>query len=273
MGVRQFLSGGAEAWDWSTTCGPSYESVIPLLLSLSPRVWAGNNHRALQSLSLWLSNIHASPSVASPTLNCQMRQTAKRIIDWLGPWWEATRWEESGKEKRNQRGAGGQLETSVQSRIAEECSQTEERMCLEEGQIGMDGDRGVEAQWKRSAVLLVLEILLRLTSADLDRHEGSGGVHGATQPTRSTTEGTSLCRQGKKSVSQAGTGSFSLVLPQALPHRGRHALIYKNQIKQASTGSGTTHSGRWIITKEWWGKKETKWGENKENDKNPTKQS
>lgn len=43
---------------------------------------------------------------------------------------------------------------------AEECSQTEEWMCLEEGPIGMDGDRGVEAQWKRSAVLLVLELLL-----------------------------------------------------------------------------------------------------------------
>lgn len=119
----------------------------------------------------------------------------------------------------------------------------------------MDGDRGVEAQWKRSAVLLVLELLLWLTSADMDRHEGSGGVHGATQPTRSTTEGTSLCRQGGKSVSQAGTSSFSLVPPQALPHRGRHALIYKNQIKQASTESGTTHSGGWIITKGWWEKK------------------
>lgn len=42
MGVRQSLSGGAEAWDLSTTCGPSQESVIPLLLSLSPGAWAGN---------------------------------------------------------------------------------------------------------------------------------------------------------------------------------------------------------------------------------------
>lgn len=36
----------------------------------------------------------------------------------------------------------------------------EEQMCLEEGPIGKDGDRSVEAQWRRSAVLLVLELLL-----------------------------------------------------------------------------------------------------------------
>ena len=97
-----------------------------------------------------------------------MRQTAKHVIDWLGPSWEARGWEESGKENRNRREGGGQLETPAHRRSA---------VSLPPGMEDRE-----EAQRRRLAVLLVLELLMWLeTSADMDMHGSWGGVHGVAQ--------------------------------------------------------------------------------------------
>lgn len=57
------------------------------------------------------------------------------------------------------------------------------------------------------AVLAALELLVWMaTSADMDRHEGRGGLSRTKQPKGSTTEGTSLCGGGK---SVSGTGISS----------------------------------------------------------------
>lgn len=55
------------------------------------------------------------------------------------------------------------------------------------------------------AVLAVLGLLVSLaTSADMDRHRGRSGFNRAKQPKWSTKEGTSLCGEGRTSVSGAG---------------------------------------------------------------------
>lgn len=74
MGVRQFLCGAAEAWDSPTTCVPSQESIIALLLSLSTRARAASSHRTLPS-NLFLSG--------SLKYSCQSlrRQSSTQLSD------------------------------------------------------------------------------------------------------------------------------------------------------------------------------------------------
>lgn len=62
------------------------------------------------------------------------------------------------------------------------------------------------------------------TSADMDRHEGRGGLSGTKQPKGSTTEGTSLCGGGK-SVSGTGISSDTHMHTLAT-HRGYYSWVH-----------------------------------------------
>lgn len=62
------------------------------------------------------------------------------------------------------------------------------------------------------------------TSADMDRHEGRGGLSGTKQPKGSTTEGTSLCGGGK-SVSGTGISSDTHIHTLAT-HRAYYSWVH-----------------------------------------------
>lgn len=188
MGVRQVLSGGTEAWDLPTTCGPLQESVIARLLSLSPRAWGGNSLRDLRS-NLFLSG---SLKYSFQSFCRQSDETNGKThyrLTW--PMMRGCRvgigWKREEEPKRSWPTGGDSCSQQPRSTVSP----------LEDGE---------EAQWRRSVVLLVLELLMWLeTSAVMDSHGGWGGVHGVAQLMGSTTEGTSLCGKEGKSVSRAGT--------------------------------------------------------------------
>lgn len=183
-----------------------------------------------------------------------MRQTAKRFIDWLDPWWEATEWEESGMENRNRRRAGGQLETPAHSSRGAP------------GVFGVWWEVERRLNGGRSAVLLVLELLMWLeTLADMDRHRGWGGAHGVAQLMGSTTEGTSFCEQGGKSVSRTGTSTIHM-----LPHGVPCTHLQKTNQGPTPLIPEPMHSGTDKLL-QWrrMGKRGVKGREKRESNKNP----